>query len=279
MLIATRAGGQASPNEDYAALAAKPDLTCAVLLDGAGGPSELPTGCQHGTPWYVRSLGDAVLAQMYADPTTPLTQILATGIDRVAHSHATTCDLSDIGTPSSTIVMTRAFDGEIEYLVLGDSTFVAETEEDLIVLSDHRIDDVAVEERRLMEALPTGTPEHQAARIEFVTLQRKLRNRSDGYWIASTAPEAASHAITGMCPATGTHRLALLSDGTTRFVEFGLGSWEDLLNLLGSAGPDVLFDAIRSAEAGDPQGERWPRAKRCDDVAVVYMAHGLEGDP
>lgn len=207
---------------------------------------------------------------MQSSPDVPLSEILANAIDRVTASHSTTCDLANFGTPSSTVVMTRIHDGSVEYLVLGDSTFVADANSHVEVVSDHRIDDIALDERRRMEALPTGTPEHQAARIEYVTLQRKLRNRSDGYWIASTDPEAAANAITGSIPIAEMRRLALLSDGTTRFVEFGLGSWGDLLDELGTAGPDSLFDRIREAESDDPRGERWPRAKFRDDVAVAY---------
>jgi len=51
--LATIPGRDDRPNEDFPG--ALPD--CAVLLDGAGGPAEMPTGCVHGTGWYVRQLG------------------------------------------------------------------------------------------------------------------------------------------------------------------------------------------------------------------------------
>lgn len=55
---------------------------------------------------------------------------------------------------------------------------------------------------------------------------------------------------------------ALLLDGATRFVDFSLGDWRELLALLGTAGINGVFDRIWAAEAGDPDGARWPRAKR-----------------
>ena len=58
--FATMPGRDDRPNEDFAG--AFPD--CAVLLDGAGGPSEMPSGCIHGTNWYVRQLGARLLAGM-----------------------------------------------------------------------------------------------------------------------------------------------------------------------------------------------------------------------
>ena len=70
----------------------------------------------------------------------------------------------------------------------------------------------------------------------------------------------------------GLRSVTLLSDGATRFVEFSLGDWRELLALLGTARISGVFDRIRAAEAGDPDGARWPRAKRHDDAAVVYLS-------
>jgi len=265
--VATMPGRDDKPNEDYAG--ALP--SSAVLLDGAGGPSEMPTGCSHGTPWYVRQLGARVLAGMETSPEVGLPDILAAGIGTVSGLHRETCDLSAPGTPASVVIMARARGEAFEYLVLGDSTIVIDAGE-LTVVTDRRIDAVAAEEHKAMMALPTGTAEHQSARIRFVQLQRELRNKPGGYWTASTDPQAAFEAVTGSVPLADVTRAALLSDGVTRFTEFGLGTWGDLLDILGALGPAELFARIRDAEAADPSGSRWPRAKRRDDVAVVHLA-------
>ncbi|MEW1838546.1 protein phosphatase 2C domain-containing protein [Nonomuraea angiospora] len=272
MFLDTRPGREDKANEDYVSATVNSTSARAVLLDGAGGPSELPTGCDHGTPWYVNQLGDHAMFYM-RDPKMALTTALAKAIDAVADSHGVFCDLNNPGTPSSTVVMARIALGRVEYLVLGDSTFVADVNGTIQTISDRRIDRVAVAEYQQMAALPTGTPEHQAARIAFVTKQRRLRNRrtGTGYWIASNDPEAAYHAYIGSFPADEVRRIALLSDGATRYVEFGLGGWEDLLNVLDSSAPERLFTEIRAAEASDPAGERWPRAKRRDDIAAAYL--------
>lgn len=265
--VATLPGRDDKPNEDFAG--ALP--SAAVLLDGAGGPSEMPSGCAHGTSWYVRQLGARLLADMETSPDRELPDILAAGIETVSGLHRGTCDLSAPGTPATVVVMARERAGEFEYLVLGDSTIVIETETGLTVVTDRRIDDVASEERKAMEELPTGTPEHQAARIRFVSLQREMRNRPGGYWTASTDPRAAYEALTGSVPLAAVLRASLLSDGTTRFTEFGLGTWGELQGILDLWGPAAVFSRIREAEAGDPSGSRWPRAKRRDDVAVVHF--------
>jgi hypothetical protein len=265
--VATLPGRDDKANEDFAG--ALP--SSAVLLDGAGGPSEMPSGCIHGTPWYVRQLGARLLADMGTSPERSLPDILAAGIETVSGLHRGTCDLSAPGTPATVVVMARERGGEFEYLVLGDSTVVIETRKGLTVVTDRRIDDVASEERKVMESLPTGTAEHQAARIRFVQLQRELRNQPGGYWTASTDPQAAYEAFTGSVPLDGVLRASLLSDGTTRFTEFGLGTWGELQSILDLWGPAAVFSRIREAEEADPSGRRWPRAKRRDDVSVVHF--------
>lgn len=276
MYIDTRPGRADKLNEDYVAGIVNSTSARAVLLDGAGGPSELPTGCAHGTPWYVNQLGDHLMFNM-RNPTTALTTALAQAIDAVAELHCVWCDLNNPGTPSSTVVMARRVNGVVEYLVLGDSTFVAEVQGKVESVSDTRIEGVGADLWQEMAELPTGTPEHQAARIRFVEHQRRMRNkRAGGYPIAANDPEAAYEALTGSFPTADVRRVALLSDGATRFVEFGLGSFADVLDILGSAAPERLFDRVRTAEASDPEGERWPRAKRRDDIAAAYLpiSHG-----
>ncbi|MGW3345319.1 protein phosphatase 2C domain-containing protein [Nonomuraea rubra] len=272
MFIGTRPGRDDKPNEDYVIAALSATSVRAVLLDGAGGPSELPTGCRHGTPWYVNQLGDSVMFRL-RDPRTALTTALAQAVDDVARLHRVRCDLDDPGTPSSTVVMVRCANGLVEYLVLGDSTFVADVGGKVETISDRRIESVGANLWQEMAVLPTGTPEHQAARIRFVENQRRMRNkRAGGYPIASNDPGAAYEALTGSFPAGQVRRVALLSDGATRYVEFGLGTFADALDLLGSATPERLFEQVRAAEASDPAGERWPRAKHRDDIAAAYLA-------
>jgi hypothetical protein len=206
-------------------------------------------------------------------PEAPLTALLADGVAAVSALHAGSCDLNAPGTPSATVVMARIRPDGIEYLVLGDSTLLIDRDGQApLVLTDQRIEQVAVAEQAAMNALPTGTPEHFAARVAYVGRQRELRNRPDGYWITSADPAAAEQAYTGLETAQGLRSVTLLSDGATRFVEFSLGNWRTLLALLGTEGISAVFDRIRTAEAGDPDGARWPRAKRHDDAAIVHFS-------
>jgi len=275
--LATMPGDPARPNEDFAGVFGN----CAILLDGSGAPGDMPTGCIHGVPWYVRQLGVRCLAGMAAgEEGEPLAGILAAAIAAVVALHEGTCDLGVPGTPSSVAVMVRAGTKWLDYLVLGDFALVVEDDGGSVsVVTDKRMDAVAVDEYRAMLALPTGSPEHQAARIAFVRRQQPLRNQPGGYPVASTAPAAAGEALTGGIPIGEARRAALLSDGVTRFAEFGLGTWGELLGILAAGGPGALFARIREAENTDPQGRRWPRAKQHDDVGAVFWEAAYESRP
>src|ERR1017187_70836 len=121
--LATMPGDPSRPNEDFAGVLGE----CAILLDGSGAPGDLPTGCIHGVPWYVRQLGSRCLAGMAAgEQDAPLGGILAAAIAGVSTLHRNTCDLSSPGTPSSVVIMTRAGAKSLDYLILGDSALVIE---------------------------------------------------------------------------------------------------------------------------------------------------------
>jgi len=168
------------------------------------------------------------------------------------------------------VVLAQITADRFRYLVLGDSTLAIDQGKPRIdIITDRRIDDVAA--AAYQTALRTSTPEHQAARARFVRRQRELRNQPGGYWIASSDPEAARYAVTSSVPAAGVRRAALLSDGVTRFAEFGLGTWDELLAILGTRGPAKVFFRIRAAEEADPDGAQWPRAKRHDDMSAVLF--------
>jgi hypothetical protein len=260
-------GDPERPNEDFAGALGD----CAILLDGSGAPGDMPTGCIHGVPWFVRQLGGRCLAVMATSgPELSLADILAGAIVAVSDRHCGTCDLDCPGTPSSVLAMTRQADGVLDWLVLGDCTLVIDGAAGLRAISDSRMAAVAAEEYQRVLSLPTGTPEHQAARVAYVRKQQPLRNRAGGYPVASTDPDAAHQALTGNVPAASVRRIAMVSDGVSRFAEFGLGEWTDLLDIISDDGPGELFMRIRLAEDTDPAGVKWPRAKRHDDVSAVF---------
>lgn len=256
-------GSATKPNEDF--VAASPYVL--VLLDGLSAPSELGTGCHHGTPWYVAHLGCHLLRLASASTERPLAAVLEEAIATIAETHAE-CDLAHPGTPSSSVVILRQEKEEWTYLALFDSTIVADTDGGEVVVTDNRVLQFAGEEREETTKHMIGSPGHAAAVRELVAAERQHRNRDGGYWVAGARPEAAAQALTGTLSG---RRLAAMTDGVSCLVDmYSLETWPSLFELLESHGPSAAISRTRSAEDSDPQGDRWPRYKHSDDASIAW---------
>jgi hypothetical protein len=265
--FSTRAGSVTKPNEDF--VGASPRAV--VVLDGLTAPPELSTGCAHGTPWYVARLGADLLGTATTDLDVPLADIVAAAIARVADAHADTCDLTDPGTPSSSVALLRIGANSVDYLVLFDSVILVEGPSSIEVVTDQRAGLVAQEEHRETVRHAIGSPEHRAAVRRLVAAQRPHRNTPDGYWVAAAQPVAAQHAVTGSIGRDRVRAAAVLTDGAScladRYAEVG---WTELVALLRESGPEHLISRVREVEGTDPTGARWPRYKRSDDATAAF---------
>ncbi|MEU5632776.1 protein phosphatase 2C domain-containing protein [Streptomyces rishiriensis] len=260
-------GEEGRDNEDFAAAAPG----AAVLLDGAG-VAGAETGCTHGVAWFSATLGGLLLSTITAHSARPLAECLADAIRAVRSLHENTCDLTFRASPTSTVVAVRMDAGALEYLVLGDSSLLlADRDGATTVITDRRLDDVGRRLRGPVDALPTGSPEHAAALAEYRNALTGFRNKPGGFWIAGPEPRAAEHALTGASPLESLTSVTLMSDGATRLVDrFQVATWQETLAVLTSSGPRELLRRVREVEAGDPEGQRWPRGKSRDDATALH---------
>lgn len=255
--------GGASPNEDWVGTVP----SAVVVLDGVTAPAGTGTGCQHGTAWYSAQLGLRLLAHL-ATTDLPLTDILAAAISETAAAHGSTCDLSHPGTPSAAVAILRASAGTVEYLALADIAILLDDGDQVVVVTDDRVDQVADDAREETRRHPVGSAAHAAAVAQLSRVQRESRNRPGGYWVAAADPAAVDHAVCGSL--LGVRRAALLTDGATRAVEWGVTTWRGLLDLLHTDGPGAVISWTRELERDDPTGDLWPRYKESDDATAAY---------
>jgi hypothetical protein len=188
------------------------------VLDGLTAPSELGTGCVHGTPWFVARLGTELVGAATIARDEPLEEIVAGAIKRVVDAHADTCDLEHPGTPSSSVAILREHGQRVDYLVLFDSVIVLDGPFGLRVVTDHRVDAFAQTEHLATREPPIGSSAHQDRVRRLVAAQRRHRNQRDGYWVAAAKPIAAYHAVAGSLPRERVSHAALLSDGASCLV-------------------------------------------------------------
>ncbi len=260
---ATNPSGQ---NEDW--MACSSDLV--VVLDGA--TVRTRSGCSHGPSWFARKLGAAIIGNG-ASRSNSLSDILSESIEDVAALHIGTCDLSDPAAPSAAAAIVRVEGETIRYLTLGDVTIVADLGGgEIVAVTDNRVSETAVAERREADGFLIGTPEKNEAMKRMKTVELAAKNREGGYWIAGSDPGAVKHAITGHWSTSSVRRLAVLTDGAARLVTMFRPnlSWGAVLDVLEHNGPDRLIEDVRLIEHNDPEGKRYPRNKKSDDATVVF---------
>lgn len=273
--IASAPGSATKDNEDW--FGALPGVF--VVLDGVSAPAGTDTGCVHGTPWFVRRLGGELLTLAAGHLDWPLKSALAGAIRRVRRAHADTCDLGHPGSPAATVVMLRHLPdkGVYDYLVLADSTLILELDDGVKVVSDSRADAVVPDLRDEAFRHALGSHQQKVALAAMVDAQRELRNTSGGYWVASADPHAADHALTGSVHDSRFGSAALVTDGVTRQVEWGLAEPEDLLAEARRHGAQWLIDRVRTVESGDPTGVHFPRYSPSDDATAVVVVGDTPG--
>jgi hypothetical protein len=242
--------GSDVPNEDW--YGCLPNAV--VVLDGVTVRPGIESGCVHGTPWYVRQLGLALISGLCE--RRPPADVLARSIAMVAALHAGTCDLDTIGAPSAAVGMLRAAGGLLEWLVLADVSIAIETADgDIRVISDNRVAESV-----------TGLDSRSARLGERIGAARAAnRNRAGGYWVAAADPAAAWHAVTGSAPLADTRRVVVATDGAARMVDLFGGTWRRAFDI----GPAGVIRQVRSMERRDEACERWPRMKAADDATAV----------
>jgi Protein phosphatase 2C len=222
----------------------------AVVLDGATPWPGVASGCVHGVRWLVQRLGAALGTRLLASDADPLPDLLAGAIGEVRSAHGGRCDLDNPDSPSATAALARVRAGRLDYLVLCDSPVVLRRRTGhLTVIADDRL-----------ARLPGGRP----YTVEQV---RSHRNAPGGFWVASTRPEAAGHAVRGSVPSAVVTDAVLCTDGVARLAEWYGYSWTDVFDLLARDGPAALIGRVREAERARPH----PGAKQHDDATVAYL--------
>ncbi|MFJ5883888.1 integrase [Kitasatospora cineracea] len=264
--FATAPGRPDRPNEDL--VLAGPDTV--LVLDGAGLPDGTATGCAHGVPWFVRTLG-AELLHRTPDGDRPLTDCLADALAATARRHGPGCDLAHPMTPTATVALLRRTGDDAQWLVLADSTVLLDLPDGPHAVSDHRVGEVTDRQLRDLADRLDGLPAPDR-RALLTAAQREAMNTPDGYWVAGPDPAAAHHALTGTAPWAALRAAALLTDGAARPVDdFATTDWPGLLALLRDTGPQSLIDHTRALERTDPHHTRWPRAKTHDDATAALL--------
>lgn len=238
----------------------------AFVLDGASSFEKAKS--EHDGGWYAEQLKRSLSTGLEGNHAGPTVEIVEDAIRAVAKMHGRDPE----SCPTSTIALARWDDNSVEYYVLGDSTVVLLSPDSEEVVSDARMEDIALPLRQEYRSrLRDGygfDERHRALLQELQVKQAVARNLTGGYWIAGVDPTAAHHALTGHRPLTTTCAIILATDGVAAGARYG--SFKTWRGLASRDFAEVLH-AVHSAEAADPQAANWPRSKRHDDKTALSI--------
>jgi hypothetical protein len=261
---ATLAGGP-RPNQDHIVVT---DHAVAVL-DGAS--VFLPHDPARDGGWYARALGRA-LTPLLVDDGCGLVDVVAGAIRGVAGAYG----LTPGDCPSSTVTIARWTADALEVYALGDSpAAVHATDGSVTVVDDPRLDAVGAQQRAAYREYLRGGGGYTRRLCDLVAelqiVERRHRNTAGGYWIAEADPSVAARGRLERFVLDEVAAVLLLSDGASAAVTgYRLHDWTGVLDAVRRSPAGFLRD-VHAAERDDPDGVRWPRAKRYDDKTLVLV--------
>lgn len=238
----------------------------AAVLDGA---TSVANDRSHDPGWYAEQLAHA-LAETVPDGR-PLAAAVADAIRTVRDTHR----LVPETTPTCTVALVRWSTDTVETYVLGHSLVVLFRLDGTTIHTDDRIGSVAADERATYRArLAAGSgydSTHRALLMQLQAEQARHRNKADGYWIAGAEPEAAAHGLTTTTDRASTVLALLATDGVALDRHPKATAWSEIFNEARRHLPARVLRRIQDAESKDPDGQRWPRAKRHDDKTLITI--------
>lgn len=239
-----------------------------IVLDGASAFSHV----DQDPGVYAGALGVQIAEQLDARGAADLADVVAEAIRRAV----TQLGLCAERSPSSTVSILRARNGETDLYVLGDSPIFYGTASTTFRLEDLRLAALARDERQsYVNRLRSGhgyDAHHRTALRAMQQAQRGYRNTEAGYWIAETNPDAAGHALARTVTEDELTWAVLATDGVTEVLEhLAKPDWARIARYDGTRLAELLRRIHQWEETRDPDGRRLPRAKQHDDKTIAAV--------
>jgi serine/threonine protein phosphatase PrpC len=179
-------------------------------------------------------------------------------------------------TPCASMMLAVPGEGEVEFLWFGDCAALVKQGDTAVTVVGETFDKRAAEAER---ARAIGkeknlSPAAGLSRPEFIGTLRAARNRinSGTYWLFSPDARAAAHVSRRAIKVAPGAMLLLATDGFLALAsDYGAYSADGLMAAALSKGLAGLGEELRSIEAGDVGGDKFPRFKKSDDATAVLL--------
>ena len=266
-------GDAAKPNED----AFGHDAAAAVVLDGATplgdglmpGPSDAAWIAQFGARRLLAHLRDGEGARKALRGTLADTQKSFEALRRHPPEEMWQ-------TPCASMMLAVAGEDSVEFLSFGDCAALVQPDGGAVMVVGETFDKRAAEAKRAQAIAKEKnlSPASGLSRPEFLGALRATRNRvnSGSYWLFSPDAQAASHAVRRIVKVAPGTKLLLASDGFLALAsDYGAYGADGLMRAASEKGLAALGEELRTIEAGDAGGDKFPRFKKSDDATALLL--------
>ena len=167
-------------------------------------------------------------------------------------------------------------DGGVEFLWFGDCAALVKQGDAAVSVVGETFDKRAAEAERARTIAKEKnlSPASGLSRPEFIGTLRTARNRinSGATWLFSPDARAASHVSRRVIKTVPGTVLLLATDGFAALAsDYGVYSADSLMDASLSRGLAALGEELRTIEAEDSGGDKFPRFKKSDDSTALLI--------
>ncbi|MFF4924228.1 protein phosphatase 2C domain-containing protein [Kitasatospora sp. NPDC001261] len=255
-------------------------LTAPGLIVVVDGVTTVADGAEALGGTYADVLATELIASA-SDLEIDLRTALAQAIDRTTKALDLAPPTVPGRSPQATVTVGRVRGALFEAAAIGDSPVAAigvdgsvriVTDDRLAVLVGDRPARLEQWERLRSGVGQIGDQRHGELMREIMRGLSEAVNVPAGYWIAGADPQAGLQAVVASWPLEEITDVLIATDGTSVAVDkYKILTWPQIADLCRTQGPEAVLDLVDEADASDPFGHRWPRAKPGDDKTLVHL--------
>ena len=272
----SKQGDKIKPNEDKITIIDG----AAWVLDGATGiTGKKITEKETDALWYVEKINNYLINNINSSKS--LKDIMKSAIREVKENYNTYegyKNLDEVDYPCAAIALVRFNNKELEYYVMGDCTLIyKEKDEKAVEIVDKRIIELV---DRILDSIEKVSKEKEVSILEArkycdneVLDVRKMKNRSNGYWILELNEEAIDNGLYGKIDISKEVSISLTSDGFSQYYDtFNLAEgYSEFINIVKETNIDDLYNNLYLSQEEDSKCNNYPRLKKRDDSSIVYF--------
>lgn len=272
----SKQGAKIKPNEDKITVIDG----AAWVLDGATGiTGKRITEKETDALWYVEKINNYLINNI--NSSNSLKDIMKSAIREVKESYITYDgykNLDEVDYPCAAIALVRFNNKELEYYVMGDCTLIYKEKGDNAV---EIVDKLIIElEEKILNSMEKVSKEKEVSILEArkycdneVLDVRKMKNRSDGYWILELNEEAVDNGLYGKVAISKELSISLTSDGFSQYYDtFSLAEgYSQFIDIAKETNIDDLYNNLYLSQEEDSECNKYPRLKKRDDSSLIYF--------